>query len=850
MSHKENEKKILFLVCNAHLDPVWLWEWEEGAAQALATFRTAADLSEAYPEFVFCHNEALLYQWIETYEPKLFERIQKLVKQGRWHIMGGWYLQPDCNMPSGESFVRQIQAGQNYFRDRFGVEPRTAVNFDPFGHSRGLVQILKKAGYHSYLFCRPDPEGFKLPDNDFIWVGYDGSEIPSHRAPGHYNTGLGRAAEKIRDWIKDNSEKKTGLLLWGVGNHGGGPSRKDLEDIRAVMNENTAWDIQHAVPEDYFAAAADGKEERPRYNSDLNPWAVGCYTTMSQVKKGYRTLENEYFRTEKMSAQAAAYGRIQYPQKELDSALQDLLFCQFHDILPGSSTREVEAFVLRKMGHGRDILNKVRLRVFFALLEGQPEAAEKEFPLYVYNPHPYPFSAEITAEFQPDEPNMDLDHYRSPRVRDEKGGALPYQQEKESSNIRVDQRKRVVFSAMLKPGMNHFQADLLSAPETGRHRKKADVMESEDTISLKSDRAEWEISKITGWIQKYRVNGQSVLDANSCQIEILRDYPDPWGMNVKHFHDLRGRFSLMNAEESARFAGVDSSELPPVRIIEHGPVRTVIEALFFYGCSRLSLRYIFPACGSEFEVDAGIFWNEKDLMIKMALPLAFPGEQCLGQTAYGRHEYDRIDEEWTAQKWIGVASQRHNCMLTVINDGVYGFDFYENRLRPSLLRSAAYAAHPVKEGRSLLPQDRFEPRIDQGERRFRFWINAGPVIERSKLIERESQVKNEPPMVLCCYPEGRGRPIAPQVELHDEAVVVTAMKMAHQTSRIILRIFETEGMQRETVLHFPGVSKKCSLCLNPFEIKTLAVDFNSEQILETDLLEKPLPGKFYPFTDL
>ncbi len=105
----------LYLVCNAHLDPVWLWEWEEGVAATLSTFRTAADICEAYDAFVFNHNEVILYQWVEQYEPELFARIQKLVEQKRWHIMGGWYLQPDCNMPCGESFVRQMQLGRRYF---------------------------------------------------------------------------------------------------------------------------------------------------------------------------------------------------------------------------------------------------------------------------------------------------------------------------------------------------------------------------------------------------------------------------------------------------------------------------------------------------------------------------------------------------------------------------------------------------------------------------------------------------------------------------------------------------------------------------------------------------------------
>lgn len=148
--------KRIHLICNAHIDPTWQWEWEEGAAEALSTFRSAADFCEDFEDFVFNHNEVSLYRWILEYEPELFERIKEQITKKKWHVMGGWYLQPDCNMPSGESFVRQMLVGRHYFKDNFGAYPTTAINFDPFGHTRGLVQIMKKAGFDSYIFCRPD----------------------------------------------------------------------------------------------------------------------------------------------------------------------------------------------------------------------------------------------------------------------------------------------------------------------------------------------------------------------------------------------------------------------------------------------------------------------------------------------------------------------------------------------------------------------------------------------------------------------------------------------------------------------------------------------------------------------
>lgn len=139
-------------------------------ATAIATFRQAAILADEY-DYIFCHNEALLYEYIEEYVPELFEKIRELVKKGKWKITGGWYLQPDCNLPSGEAFVRQIELGRKYFAEKFGARPTVATNFDSFGHSVGLVQILKKCGYDGYLCCRPmswDKSMVKLPDTEFI----------------------------------------------------------------------------------------------------------------------------------------------------------------------------------------------------------------------------------------------------------------------------------------------------------------------------------------------------------------------------------------------------------------------------------------------------------------------------------------------------------------------------------------------------------------------------------------------------------------------------------------------------------------------------------------------------------
>ena len=240
--------KQIHLLCNAHIDPIWLWTWEEGVTEAISTFRTVCDLLEEFEELHFNHNEALLYEWVKIHDPALFERIKKWVAAGRWHIMGGWYLQPDCNMPQGESFVRNIQRGRRFFKKEFGKEPTTAINFDSFGHSKGLVQILNQAGYDAYIVYRAG-KAHAIPESDFTWKGLCGSEIVVHRSDKGYNSVLGKVAGELEEYVKKYDHEPVTLFLWGVGDHGGGPSRKDLTDLRALFKKHGELEFVHSSAE-------------------------------------------------------------------------------------------------------------------------------------------------------------------------------------------------------------------------------------------------------------------------------------------------------------------------------------------------------------------------------------------------------------------------------------------------------------------------------------------------------------------------------------------------------------------------------------------------------------------------
>ena len=172
--------KKLHLICNSHLDPVWMWDWEEGAGTALSTFWQAARFCEEY-DYVFCHNEVTVYKYVEEYAPELFKEIQQLVKEGKWHIMGGWFLQPDCNIPSGESFMRHTLICQRYFKEKFGVTATPGYNVDSFGHNAGIPKILRAGGMENYVFMRPSKEEQGRNERLFWWESDDGSRVTAFR---------------------------------------------------------------------------------------------------------------------------------------------------------------------------------------------------------------------------------------------------------------------------------------------------------------------------------------------------------------------------------------------------------------------------------------------------------------------------------------------------------------------------------------------------------------------------------------------------------------------------------------------------------------------------------------------
>ncbi|MCL5269272.1 MAG: alpha-mannosidase, partial [bacterium] len=396
-------KPILHLVCNSHIDPVWIWDWQDGCLDALSTFRHAIDFLREYPELIFNHNEALLYEWVERHDPELFAAIAELVKAGRWNITGGWYLQPDCSMPEGETFVRLALYGRRYFQEKFGVAPTVSYNFDAFtGHNGALPQILRRAGFEFYIHCRPGSVHVALPAFFYRWRGIDGSEVYAYRPPNEiYCTDIGRAEVRLMTFL----EKCAGapgdqMFLWGVGDHGGGPTRVDLEMFRRhIEADDLPYTLRHSTPEAFLAAMKRQNPAPPVYEGDTHQGAMASLTSDAGTKRRHRRLDSLLHKAERYGALAAVRAGAEPPAASLAEAWRSHMLQTFHDVLTGTSiVPGIESVALLANGGMADASKSI-LASQIALTRDEPLDGDA-LPLFVFNPHPWPVMAPVVTEFQ------------------------------------------------------------------------------------------------------------------------------------------------------------------------------------------------------------------------------------------------------------------------------------------------------------------------------------------------------------------------------------------------------------------------------------------------------------------
>jgi len=331
----------LHIVLNSHLDPVWLWDKSAGMDEVIATARSACDMLDDYPEIFVTRGEAWFYDVLEACAPDVYARVKNHVGSGRWQVVGNWYIQPDCNLPSARSFRWQAELSRETFA-KLGVKPTVGYNVDSFGHAATLPDFYRACGVDAYIMRRPGMHEMKLPGNLFEWVSPNGGSITVARIFS-YNT-TGRLANIERNIQKALEMATPGvghaLCMIGAGDHGGGPTRKEIEYILAHRHWSNDVELVFSHPRAFFDAVKHSGVELPTVNTELQQHAIGCYTAMHDHKQRHR-------RAEELTSQAEdllTAHRADAPadaETTLLKAKKQLLFNEFHDLLGGCSIRRV-----------------------------------------------------------------------------------------------------------------------------------------------------------------------------------------------------------------------------------------------------------------------------------------------------------------------------------------------------------------------------------------------------------------------------------------------------------------------------------------------------------------------------
>jgi alpha-mannosidase len=710
------------MIGNAHIDPVWLWAWQAGADEALATMASAADRCDEYPEFVFTRGEAWLYQIVERVRPDLFVRIKKLVERGQWHITGGQFIQPDLNLPIAAGLHRQLIHGQRYFRDRFGIVPTIAYNVDSFGHTASLPDILAEHGYDGYVFRRPEQHQVALPANTFIWQGASGGEVTAFRIVPGYVANFADLSGQVKIAIESaDPELGDTMCFYGVGNHGGGPSKAMIEWILANRHFAT-HELIFSTPHAFMAAIADHRARLPHVTTELQHTFPGCYSVMHDIKRAQRHGEELLDQAERASVTFAGSDaeRADY-RARIDGAWDDLLFTEFHDILTGTSIPSAWDAVRAKQGRaritGEEVLYEATRRWSYRAL---PRVNEHQ--VVVLNTDTERFSGYLEAE-----PYLDFDDWHGRWLADEEGRPVPFQEIQPESSQLIP---RILFPVEVEAQTSRQFRVMHSEPRPPVARLPTDLTASPRRLAngrLVVELGESGITQIT-------VDGRAMLGPGGISLHLRRDTTDTWTFHTDRWDE----------PVEARLGGAIW------HVEESGPLRVRARLDTRLGFSRVSWTVSLCRNESDLRLELLVNFDERFRLLQMPIALAAPPALRADGIAGGAINRALGPAEWPFLGWTRLALRGLDVAL--ITADAYSYSVDGALWQPTLLRSPKMAWG----GGTPSTYSGRDDHTDQGVHRFSFLLRFGSGLIGADLAlaaRREGQ-----PFIVFDRYEGMDRP--------------------------------------------------------------------------------------------
>lgn len=800
--------KKLHMIGHAHIDPVWLWQWQEGFQEIKATFQSALDRMEEYPDFKFISSSAAFYEWVEQNDPKMFKEIKKRIDEGRWEIVGGWWIEPDCNIPCGESLIRQALYGQRYFKEKFNKTVRVGFNADSFGHNGMLPQILKISGLDYYVFMRPMPNEKGLPSRVFWWESNDGSRVLTFRIPYEYLSWRGHIEDHVKRCAAELKAPYTELMcFYGVGNHGGGPTKENIDSIYEMSERDDIPELVFSTTEEFFASVENMGIDFPVVHDDLQYHAVGCYSVHSGIKRWNRQAENLLMKAEKFAAIADVTVGQPYPD-DFHRAWKDVLFCQFHDILPGTSLEAAYEDARDMYGEAKTIASRNLNHAIQSMSWNIDIPMEEDMkPIVVFNPHSW--ACKVPVE-------LELGQTKEFCLLDDKGNEVAVQKVK--SHATALGRCRMGFIAEL-PSMGYRVYRLFKKPGT----EKFKGIKAND-YSIENDRLRLELDPKTGYISSLYDKSKNfeVFRESGAVPVVIEDKSDTWSHDIAKYDNAIGKFTIDN-----------------MKLIEHGPVKSTIAVKYSYGSSTIIQKFTMYKGFDEVDVDVTVDWREQFKMLKLQFPFDLIFRKNTFEIPYGYMERCGDGREQPGQSWVDVSgiipntSDRYG--ISIINDGKYSFDVFNNTLSMTVLRSPIYAHHDPYEPSS----DEYYTFMDQGIQNFSYKIlpHIGSW-EEGETVKKAAVFNQEPVVIAETYHDGELPQIYSFASVDVDNVIIDVIKKAEDDEDIIVRCHEIHGVKTRVRISLPGIAREIETVFNPSEIKTFKVPRDAEKpVIETNAME-------------
>lgn len=813
----------LHLIAHSHIDVVWLWTLKETMRKCARTFSTALRLLDEFPEFTFAQSQALLYEFTKQNYPELYAQIKRRVKEGRWEPVGAMWVEPDCNIPNGESLVRQILYGKKFFKAEFGIDVKEVWLPDTFGYSWALPQIMKKAGIEYFFTTKLTwNDTTRFPHGTFWWKGIDGSRVLAHLPP----VGLEGMVEPkhLVKSLREHPERRQSphvLQTFGYGDGGGGPTKRDVEAARTLSASAHSARLSNVRP--FFRSVkrtAQRNESRlPEWNDELYlELHRGTYTTHAWIKKANREAERLLYKTELLCSLAVLAGK-KYPGAEIESAWKKLLLNQFHDIVPGTAIADAYVDARQAFEDIAETCSHLKEKALACFVQKPTvkglRSTSKGRAFTLFNSLSFTRAEYVTLRFRSKAKRF--------VVLDEDGQLIVSQ----LISARNGDVELLCFIENILPfsftQLTVYDEKGIRDAESNTHWRKKRLQTPFYVVEFSTD------GTISSLYDKSLKRELIPKGRRANQFQTFRDTPkqwDAWEIDPHYHHQRFNLFKFVRAE-----------------VVELGKLRAVIRVQHeARSGSRLSQEIAFYHASKRIDFVTTVDWREERTLLKVAFPMKVKARVATFETQFGSLKRttkpttpaEKAKFEVPAQQWADMSDKRFG--ISLLNDCKYGYDAKGDTLRLTLIRSPHYP-HP-QEPWWLTD----EAITDQGIHTFTYSLyphegdwRGGETIKRSREL-------NNPVIIFAGQLHNSPTPF---LATSKSNIVVDSIKKAEESDQLVVRFHEAHGKKTRTRIQFghapeqaeetdllerrikqlPTHGGRLELQFAPFEIKTLKISY-------------------------